>query len=232
MQNHPSQPFHSHQIIKLWIASCNPHKIRELKALLSTLHASLSLSTPIVSHSLQEIPSYAAPEENGKSFLENAHIKVKNLMAQGSPFVQKKDWILGEDSGLEVSCLQGQPGIRSARYAGSKATDKANNLKLLQVMEGQMHRKARFICQIVLATTQGIYAFRGTLDGFIAKEMRSTPESSGFGYDPLFIPLGQKKSLAQLGKDYKKQHSHRSLAMAKLFSFLEKSSGQIFKMPL
>ena len=218
---------------KLWLASHNPYKLEELKVLLKVpSHVELC--------DLSAISLYSPPEEDGKSFLENACIKAKALRSHGK--VQERDWILAEDSGLEVLSLGGEPGIHSARYADTQATDKKNNLKLLKEMEGHRDRKARFICQIVFTTSEEFYSFRGSLEGSIAIKMQGSGQEKGqkrlesqkdsdkgktedrkdFGYDPLFIPLGQKESLAQLGADYKVRHSHRSLAVGKLLQFLNK----------
>ena len=127
-------------MFKLWVASFNSHKIKEIKSLLPK-----GLECEILS--ARDLKFYSAPEETGKTFLENATIKAKSMR----PLVPKTDWLIAEDSGLEVEALDGLPGIHSARYAGPKASDLMNNYKLLKMLDfkGQSSRNARYFCQLV-----------------------------------------------------------------------------------
>jgi XTP/dITP diphosphohydrolase len=115
--------------------------------------------------------------------------------------------MLGEDSGLEVEALGGAPGIRSARYApaGGEA-----NAKLLQELLGVEARRARYLCELVLIGPGG-QERRGTgiFEGRIAEEPRG---SEGFGYDPVFIPDGEERTVAELGNEWKSRNSHRARA--------------------
>jgi XTP/dITP diphosphohydrolase len=114
---------------------------------------------------------------------------------------------LGEDSGLEVEALGGRPGIRSARYGaeGAEAND-----KLLAELRGIEDRKARYVCELVLIAPDG-HELRGTgvLEGRIAEEPSG---AEGFGYDPVFVPKGEERTVAELGNDWKLGNSHRARA--------------------
>jgi len=158
---------------------------------------------------LQEIP---APVENGASFEENASLKAKHYSASTEEF------ILADDSGLEVSALHGAPGIYSARYAGPNATDAANNDLLLCRLENQENRKGRFVCSVALARAGHVLTtVRGSVEGEILKQRRG---DRGFGYDPLFFypPLG--RTFAELTRDEKLAVSHRGQALRNLFIYL------------
>ena len=128
--------------------------------------------------------------------------------------------MLADDSGLEVEGLGGLPGIHSARYAGQHAKDMENCLKVLKMLhlKAATNRAARFICTVVLLSPTGEESvFEGTLEGTIAKEMKGR---DGFGYDPIFIPKDDTKTLAELGLAVKNRLSHRALAAKKVADFL------------
>ena len=115
--------------------------------------------------------------------------------------------MLGEDSGLEVEALGGRPGIRSARY-GAEGTE--SNERLLGELRGVDDRTARYVCELVLIAPDG-RELRGTgvLEGRIAEEPRG---SEGFGYDPVFVPEGEERTVAELGNEWKLRTSHRARA--------------------
>ena len=115
--------------------------------------------------------------------------------------------MLGEDSGLEVEALGGRPGIRSARY-GAEGTE--SNERLLGELRGVDDRTARYVCELVLIAPDG-RELRGTgvLEGRIAEEPRG---SEGFGYDPVFVPEGEERTVAELGNEWKLRNSHRARA--------------------
>ena len=116
-------------------------------------------------------------------------------------------WVLAEDSGLEVAALDGRPGVLSARYAPEGQPAVA---KLLGELEGVEDRRARYVSELVLISPDGReLRGRGTLRGRIAAEPSG---SEGFGYDPIFIPDGAERTVAELGNDWKARHSHRALA--------------------
>lgn len=197
--------------MELVIASHNVHKIRELRDMLKSYKELKHLDIL----SLLNFPEYEAPDENGASFKENAEIKAlhaaKNL----------GKWILADDSGLVVPALNGEPGIYSARYAGLKATDQENRLKLLEKMQNfhEMDRAAYFECWLILASPEGIKkSVCGTCEGSILTEEKGR---NGFGYDPLFMKNDYDKSFAELDEQTKNKISHRRKAIEKLIPSLE-----------
>lgn len=156
-------------------------------------------------------------EESGATFHENAAIKARAVSAHTD------QWVLADDSGLEVDALGGEPGVHSARWAGTDGDDEANRRKLLEKLEGipKEKRQARFVCCLALSTSEngftksphGVRYFVGALDGSIATKARGL---GGFGYDPLFIPKGGRKTLAELSAEEKNVLSHRRRALDNL----------------
>jgi XTP/dITP diphosphohydrolase len=138
------------------------------------------------------------PEEGSDSYYENARGKA----AYGREVGPADAWMLGEDSGLEVAALGGAPGIRSARYGaeGGEAIE-----RLLGELRGVEERGARYVCEELRGS--------GALEGRIADEPRG---SEGFGYDPVFVPTGEERTVAELGDDWKSRNSHRARAAADL----------------
>jgi XTP/dITP diphosphohydrolase len=181
------------------LVSRNPHKARELALLLP-------------GWSVEPIEVDELPEETGETFYENARAKA----AFGREVDKGETWTIGEDSGIEVDGLDGRPGIRSARYAGPDATDDENVGKLLAELDGLAGsgRRARYVSELVCFSPSGEeFRGRGTLEGRIGAERRG---SQGFGYDPVFIPDGEKRTVAELGDAWKAQRSHRAAAAAAL----------------
>jgi XTP/dITP diphosphohydrolase len=183
------------------LASQNEHKLRELRVLLPDWN-------------LELLGASALPEETGETFYENARAKARF----GRTMAPSGAWVLGEDSGLEVDGLGGRPGIRSARYAGPQATDDDNVARLLQELgdvAGEA-RRARYVCELVcLSPGQVELRGTGTLAGRIAENRRGT---EGFGYDPVFVPEGETRTVAELGDDWKAKESHRARAAEALRS--------------
>jgi XTP/dITP diphosphohydrolase len=175
-------------------ASRNPGKLRELRALLPDWD-------------IVPLGDVQLPEETGASFYENAAAKARFAWA-----LEPGWWAIGEDSGLGVDGLGGAPGIRSARYAGESAGDEENVAKLLAAMaevEGEQ-RRARYVSELVVLDPDGSeIRGTGTLEGMIAAEPRG---SAGFGYDPVFVPAGETRTVAELGDEWKRAHSHRAAA--------------------
>lgn len=193
--------------MELWLGTTSKGKLSELRLLFEKEIPGVLLK------SLSDIPSYIQPPENGQTFLDNARIKAKSLKA-----MKAGQWVMAEDTGLEVDVLGKLPGIHTARYAGPKASDSENNAKLLKMMQLKANatstRQARFYCCLVAYDPEGNeYVFDGELKGTIGK---APVGQLGFGYDPLFIPVGESKTLAELGPGYKNTHSHRTQAAAKL----------------
>ena len=181
--------------IRATLASRNEHKLRELRALLPDWE-------------IEPLEAADVPEETGTIFYENARAKA----LFGRRISGAEAWILGEDSGLEVDGLGGRPGIRSARYAGPGALDADNVARLLGELRGLEgdSRRARYVCELVCLSTE-LEELRGTgtLEGRIADAPRG---SGGFGYDPVFIPAGEERTVGELGNDWKHEHSHRARA--------------------
>jgi XTP/dITP diphosphohydrolase len=147
------------------------------------------------------------PEEGDESYVENARVKA----LYGREVGPADAWMLGEDSGLEVVALAGGPGVRSARY-GSE--DAGGVERLLRELEGAEDRRARYVCELVLIGPDGReLRGSGVLEGRIAGEARG---SEGFGYDPVFIPDGEGRTVAELGNEWKSHNSHRARAAADL----------------
>ena len=155
------------------------------------------------------------PEEGDESYVENARVKA----LYGREVGPADAWMLGEDSGLEVVALAGGPGVRSARY-GSE--DAGGVERLLRELEGAENRRARYVCELVLIGPDGReLRGSGVLEGRIAGEARG---SEGFGYDPVFIPGGEERTVAELGNEWKSRNSHRARAAADLRTSLSAPS--------
>jgi XTP/dITP diphosphohydrolase len=183
-------------------ASRNEGKLHELRALLPDWDIEL-------------LGKVEMPEEVGETFYENAAAKAR--FAQS---VEPGRWTIGEDSGLEAERLGGAPGIRSARYAGRDASDEDNVAKLLDALSGAEpgDRGARYVSELVVLTPDGReLRGTGTLEGAIAVEPKG---SEGFGYDPVFVPTGESRTVAELGNEWKRTHSHRAAATRALLAGL------------
>jgi XTP/dITP diphosphohydrolase len=181
--------------MKAVLASSNAHKAAELARVLPGW----------------EIETLAAdyPEEVGETFEENALAKARFGRTLAAPDV----WVLGEDSGIEVAALDGAPGLYSARWA---AGDEVG--KMLAAMRGKQDRRARYVAALAAIAPDGDeLVVRGTLDGAIAE---AAAGDEGFGYDPVFVPEGERETSATLGNAWKAEHSHRTRAARALLSAL------------
>jgi XTP/dITP diphosphohydrolase len=164
-------------------------------------------------------PEIDMPEETGTTFAENAHIKAATIFARLGGCAA----VLADDSGLEVTALEGRPGVWSARYAGEGATDGENVTKLLGELEGASDRSARFVCSLCLIVPHGwsgwslgggcgmfsVVEVSGYAEGSIELEPRG---SEGFGYDPVFRPVGWRETLGEAATEHKDMVSHRGAA--------------------
>ena len=192
------------------LATRNRHKVSELRRLLK--------GRPIRILAQDVFPGLPSVPEDGATFLANT---VKKSLSASRRVVLP---VLAEDSGLEVRALRGLPGVRSARYAGRSQDSKANIAKLIKAMAGipPARRGARFVC--VMAVSVGgrlVRTFRGTCGGSIALKPAAR---RGFGYDPVFIPKGSDRTMAQLGPALKDRVSHRRAAALQLTRWLKKFS--------
>lgn len=192
----------------LLLATTNAGKIREIRQLLQDL--GIQVFSP------QELNLDISIPEKGGSFLENA--RAKSIAAS-----EKTDFLsLAEDSGLEVEYLRGEPGVYSARFSGSAATDEKNIQKLLSLLEGVpfRKRKARFVSCVVLSQRGKIIKeITASVRGYIAFEKKG---SYGFGYDPIFYYPPLKKTFAELPPEEKNRISHRGRALRKMKAFLRR----------
>ena len=195
-------------MLQLLAATGNQHKVEEFRSLLGDLTSRVNVIP------MSTIPNFPALVEDGKTFEENAKRKAEQASAYADMAA------FADDSGLEVEALNGAPGIYSARYAGEGATDAQRIEKLLNEMKGKTNRKARFVCVIAIAYRgDEVISFRGEVHGRIAEAPSGT---SGFGYDPVFIPDGYDKSFGELGPEIKDTISHRAAAMKQAADFIRK----------
>lgn len=199
--------------MKILIATGNLHKFNEI---ITMLPPKTLAGEPLEYVSLQEAGGINFPPEDGNTLAVNAQIKAVAAMRQSGLAA------LSDDTGLEVDALQGAPGVHTARYAGEPPDPARNNQKLLQELAGLFlgKRTARFRTVACLALPSGetVY-FEGVLEGFISFELRGT---NGFGYDPLFIVKGTRKTLAEMTADEKNKTSHRARAFEKAAAYLLK----------
>ena len=195
----------------LAVATFNPHKLCEIRAILPPL--------PLVLKALSDFPGACPAEEDGATLEANA---VKKALA-AARFTGL--WALADDTGLEVDALGGGPGVRSARYAGEKASPAENNARLLSALRGvpRGKRLARFACVVALASPSGgVKVSRGVLEGVITDGLRG---ANGFGYDPLFEVGGGPRTLAEFSEGEKNSVSHRALALKGLLPELLRMPG-------
>ena len=193
-------------MIKLILASNNAHKIREFRELVEGMDVELL--------SQREAGLELDVEETGTTFEANAYIKAKAVTdALGCAAVS-------DDSGLEVDCLDGRPGVYSARYGGGHdVSDEDKNAFLLNEMGDTDKRSARYVCAICCTLPDGhVIECRGECEG----EMLTAPRGhGGFGYDPIFKPEGYDRAMAELTPDEKNEISHRGKAMREFLKKFE-----------
>ncbi len=189
------------------LASNNPGKLREISEMLAGLHVEL------LSQSIFNVPGI---EETGATFVENAILKARNAARYtGLPAI-------GDDSGIEIDALNGEPGIYSSRYAGEGASDAANLNKLIEVVRQipEEKRIARFICLMVYlrhATDPAPIIAEGIWEGIAVTKPKGR---NGFGYDPMFYITDRNCTSAELPPEIKNRISHRAQALKKLFAQL------------
>ena len=190
--------------MKLYVATHNQHKLREIGQILPDFE--------IIADDPEGV------EENAPDFAGNALIKVRAIAAR-----HQGEWCMADDSGLEVAALGGEPGVRSARYAGEPSNTPSNNALLLKNLAGVTDRRANFTCCCALVSPDGTeHTVIGRCYGHIAE---CPSGSEGFGYDPLFVPDGYDKSFAELSADEKNAISHRGRALSAVVSCLKSKSN-------
>ena len=185
--------------MKARLASQNPHKLEELRAALPGWE-------------LELLDVDEQPEETGATYDDNARIKAEH----GRAHAPADAWVLGEDSGIECDALAGAPGAQSARWAPAARQAEA----LLKRLGREPNRRARMVCTIIALPPEGGDAVRaaGVLEGEVARDARG---SGGFGYDPVFVPRGETRTVAELGDEWKRANSHRARAAAALREAVE-----------
>jgi XTP/dITP diphosphohydrolase len=187
---------------QLCFATNNAHKLREVRAILDARIRIVSLEDILCYEELQETQD-----------------TIEGNSLQKASFIFNKYNIpcFADDTGLEVEALKGAPGVFSARYAGEQKNDGDNVNLLLKNIADNSHREARFRTVITLIEHAGTFVFEGILRGKILTDKRG---EGGFGYDPVFMPHGHTKSLAQMSAEEKNAISHRAIALNKLAAFL------------
>ncbi|MBI5342297.1 MAG: RdgB/HAM1 family non-canonical purine NTP pyrophosphatase [Deltaproteobacteria bacterium] len=201
-------------MIKLLLATKNRGKVQELRGLLG-----LGVLKNVEVKALFDMQHIKDPEENGKTFPDNARIKALHYAAA------HRLMCIADDSGLMVDALGGRPGVHSARYAGPQATDRDNNAMLLEDLNPYPRPwKAAFVCVAACALPGRVIA---EADGRVAGEIIPVPRGAGgFGYDPVFLVEGTGKTMAELSTEEKNRISHRGQAIRKLVADL-KNQGML-----
>lgn len=196
------------------ISTRNREKLNEIKRILN--------SAKIEAIGIEQFKNIPKVVEDGSTFADNAAKKALKIAKI------TKRLTLADDSGLEVEALNGAPGVYSARFSGKGADYRSNNRKLLMMLKGVpfRKRKARFVCSVAIADAKGIIAVvEGICRGVITTEEKG---KKGFGYDPLFICNGYKKTFAELTPSLKNRISHRGKAFAKakqiILKYIKKNS--------
>jgi XTP/dITP diphosphohydrolase len=194
--------------MRLLVASKNRGKVREIKEIYK---GSIEILSPIdIAFSLDIL-------EDGRSLRENS---LKKALA----YFRKTDiCTIGEDTGLFVEALDGRPGVYSARYGGGG--DESNRKKLLSELNGKENRSAYFKTVIALVISEDFFKFfEGKVDGKITEEEIG---QGGFGYDPVFLPEGYKKTFGQMSAEEKNNISHRKMALVKVFDYIKSNKEKI-----
>ncbi len=178
------------------LASRNANKARELERLLPNWR-------------IEALEAADYPAEDGRTYYDNARGKALFGRTRAAP----DEWVLGEDSGIEVAALGGGPGVQSARSGGDDPVG-----WLLHALGGSEDRRARYVSELVIVSPAGDeIRGTGTLEGRIAAEPSGT---EGFGFDPIFVPAGEERTVAELGNDWKRENSHRARAARALLGAL------------
>ena len=177
---------------RLALASGNLHKLEELRRALPGFEIEL-------------LGRDDPPPEDGATYEDNARIKAR----WGRRYAPEDTWTVGEDSGIESVALGGAPGVRTARWAAGDPVG-----RMLEALTGEDERAARYVCVMVAIAADGReLVAEGTLEGHLAREASG---DEGFGFDPVFVPEGETRTVAALGDDWKREHSHRARAAREL----------------
>jgi len=182
--------------LKATVCSGNPHKLAEFRELFPEWD-------------LELLSGVEFPPEDGETYLDNARSKARFGRAVGPA----EGWMLADDSGIEVAALGGAPGVVTARWAEGRHVE-----KLLATLDGVDDRRAQYVCELVALSPDGSEIVgTGVLRGEVAG---AAAGGEGFGFDPVFVPVGEERTVAQLGDAWKAEHSHRALAARALLAEL------------
>ena len=182
--------------LKATVCSGNPHKLAEFRELFAEWDLELLLGVEF-------------PPEDGETYLDNARSKARF----GRAVAPDERWMLADDSGIEVAALGGAPGVVTARWAEGRHVE-----KLLATLDGVDDRRAQYVCELVALSPDGSEIVgTGVLRGEVAG---AAAGGEGFGFDPVFVPVGEERTVAQLGDAWKAEHSHRALAARALLDEL------------
>jgi len=197
---------------RLLIATSNPHKLREIRALLA--------EAPVELLGLADLPPVAEPDETGATFEENARLKARYYSEHAAATSPAPLLVAAEDSGLVIDALDGEPGVRSARFLREEATyaERFDEIYRRLAARPDRPRTARFVC--ALAVTRGtelVFETRGTVEGDISDRPRG---SAGFGYDPIFVHPPSGRTLAEVTDEEKRRVAHRGHAFRALAAWL------------
>lgn len=174
--------------MKATVCSANPHKLAEFEALFPDWELELLADADF-------------PPEDGLTYVDNARIKARYGRLVGPP----DRWMLADDSGIEVAALGEGPGVQTARWAEGRHVE-----KLLAALDGEQDRRAQYVCELVaLSPEHDELRGTGVLHGTVAA---AAAGREGFGFDPVFVPRGHERTVAELGDGWKAAHSHRALA--------------------
>ncbi len=185
--------------VRLVLATRNLGKIREVTAIYGHLE--------IAWVSLMDLPEIGDVAEEGATYAENAAAKARTVSSASGLTA------LADDSGLEIDALGGSPGVHSARFLGPAATDAERNIRILQLLQElpDPKRTARYVAAVALARPDGVvHVFEGICEGRIATRPRG---AGGFGYDPIFVPRGETRTMAEVPAEVKNRISHRARAL-------------------
>jgi XTP/dITP diphosphohydrolase len=191
--------------MKIVFATNNEHKLREISDLLGDSFILLNLKDVNIKEDIPE----DLPTLEGNALFKAKYIHHATGMN-----------VFADDTGLEIEELNGRPGVHSARFAGVHKDFSANTEKVLKLMKGKKNRKAKFRTVIALIVNGSENLFEGIISGTILNEKRGT---GGFGYDPIFVPSGEKMTFAEMSLHEKNKISHRALAFEKLKLFLSQN---------
>lgn len=195
----------------LVFASNNQHKLQEVRQI---------LPEHITVLSLKDIGFHHDIDETGLTLEENSAIKAQAIwqwLLSHQPSTPING-VFADDTGLEIAALNGQPGVRTARWAGEECNDIANRRKALEMLEGEQNRQAQFRTVVTLITPQSTLQVEGIVRGRISTQEEG---EGGFGYDPVFIPEGYDQTFASLPAEIKNSISHRARAMEALRQLLD-----------